>query len=149
MKRRYLDFLLGIIFIIIIYFIFKVFKIIVTVSENKDYLDSIVNLAATILSGGISAYIAYGVAKYQIDKERAVQQEVSKNVNENRINFLLIELEDNINNLEKVIGGSDFSEIYRHLDSIISVSSWEKLGTEITVSKETIKLTQDAYKQSG
>lgn len=138
--------LTGIIIGLLCYFIIDYVYLLESV-KNQDLMNTVLNIAATLLGTFISAIVAYIVARFETNQSRVIEKEKAE-IKNNKIKSLLInEIDLNIRNIQTTIDRFTSNEnIYDALGDIVQSAVWNNIKLEIDVDNKIYNSILKAYR---
>ena len=138
--------LAGIIIGLLCYFIIDYVYLLESV-KNQDLMNTVLNIAATLLGTFISAIVAYIVAKFETNQSRIIEKEKAEIENNKMKSLLINEMDLNIRNIQTTIDRFTSNEnIYEALGDIVQSAVWNNIKLEIDVDNKTYNSILKAYR---
>lgn len=109
-------------------------------STDTSVLEARINILSNILTTVLSAWVAFLVAQFQVQKEKAIQDQNDFKKNIRYLRIIKSELDISKFNVQKVqLNSEGFNaELFlEHIERIIPMESWSTLYLEIDISEET------------
>lgn len=112
-------------------------------STDTSVLEARINILSSILTTVLSAWVAFLVAQFQVQKEKAIQDQNDLKKNIRYLRIIKSELDISKFNVQKVqLNSVGFNaELFlEHIERIIPMESWNTLYLEIDISEETYQI---------
>lgn len=138
--------LLGFIIGLLSYFIIDYVYLLESV-KDQDLMNTLLNIAATLLGTFISAIVAYIVARFETNQSRIIERDKAEIKNNKIKNLLMNEIELNIHNINIAIEHFTSDEnIHQSLGDIIQNTIWDNVKLEIDIDNSSFNCILKAYR---
>lgn len=139
-KGFFLGILLGSTSSFLIFLLLQYCFQLVAISSDESIVITAINLLSSVVTGILSAFVAFLVAYFQVKKEKDYNK---KDYYKNNLKYLKVlkhESDINLYNVKKAIKNKEVIDpkmMLKNLDNTISMKSWEDLYIKIETNEQT------------